>query len=126
MSAAELTAKALASRGGYWLKRPRRASLLAFGVAFVLRALFVVWLNYAPSAQGLSVKGYANDSFVYDALARSLANGQGYQIDGDYYWPSWKRVAITKRAAAPGPNETGRSKPPRKMIFTPRRAPTCV
>lgn len=88
MSIAELTAKALASRSGGWLKRRGRAPLLIFCVAFVLRALFVVWLNYAPSAQGLSVRGYANDSFVYDALARSLASGQGYQVDGDYYWPS--------------------------------------
>lgn len=43
-----------------------------------------MWLNYAPSAESLSVPRFANDSVKYDALARSLASGQGYQVRGDH------------------------------------------
>jgi hypothetical protein len=61
-----------------------RPVLLIFGVALILRVLFVLWLNYASAAQGLSVPRFANDSTIYDALARSLSSGQGYQVRGNY------------------------------------------
>ncbi|HEY6187722.1 MAG TPA: hypothetical protein VIW80_08590 [Pyrinomonadaceae bacterium] len=58
--------------------------LLIFVGALLLRVLFVLWLNYAAGAQGLSVPRFANDSVKYDALARSLASGEGYQVRGDH------------------------------------------
>jgi hypothetical protein len=58
--------------------------LLIFVIALLLRLLFVLWLNYAAGAQGLSVPRFANDSVKYDALARALASGQGYQVRGDH------------------------------------------
>jgi hypothetical protein len=57
---------------------------LIFVVALALRLSFVMWLNYAAGAQGLAVPRFANDSVKYDALARSLASGQGYQVRGDH------------------------------------------
>jgi len=72
------------SRPGDRLWRARRA-LFIFGLALALRVMFVLLINSGVVAvqTDLTVPRFANDSLMYDALAGSVASGEGYQVNGD-------------------------------------------
>lgn len=62
----------------------RRYALTAFTVALLLRVFVVLWLNYAPPAYRPVMPIFAADALLYDALAKNILAGHGYEMDGDY------------------------------------------
>jgi hypothetical protein len=55
-----------------------------FAVALAIRVLVVLWLYFAPPQYQPSMAIFTGDAKLYDALARSLASGQGYQLEGNF------------------------------------------
>ena len=62
----------------------RRYVITVFTVALLLRVIVVLWLNYAPPAYRPVMPIFAADALLYDALAKNILVGQGYEMDGDY------------------------------------------
>lgn len=58
--------------------RAARAAWWVFGIAFGIRVLAVVWLNFAPVALRPVMGIFVSDALLYDELGRSLAAGEGY------------------------------------------------
>jgi hypothetical protein len=57
---------------------------VVFAVALALRVLVVLWLQFAPPQYQPTMSIFKGDARIYDALARNLASGQGYQLGGDF------------------------------------------
>lgn len=53
-------------------------------LALLLRGGLVLWLNFAPPHLRPVMAIFAADALVYDELARNVASGQGYQLQGDF------------------------------------------
>ena len=62
----------------------RRYVVTVFTVALLLRVLVVLWLNYAPVRYRPVMPIFAADALTYDALAKNVLAGHGYELDGDY------------------------------------------
>lgn len=64
--------------------RHGRRVLLVFLLALALRVFVVLWLNLAPKDWQPGMAIFAADALTYDALAKNLSDGAGYQIDGNF------------------------------------------
>ncbi len=65
--------------GRGWWRDEGRLCLALFAVALVIRIATVVYVN-----RYYNTLAFASDAPVYDALAKSLAAGEGYAIGGDH------------------------------------------
>ncbi len=61
-----------------------RRVAIVFATALLLRVLVVCWLRFAPPSLQPGMSIFAADALTYDALARDLLAGRGYQWHGDF------------------------------------------